>query len=128
MSVDMGFVFVQTSYLRHPKIVGLHERAVLLHLASILWTAEHLTDGYVPVTALRSLCDEAGIGARWRDHRVRDLVSRQLWDELPEGWHVHDFEDWNRSSTRAVVESNRAAAVERQRRHRERQDRESRRD
>lgn len=115
----MSFVFIQTSYLRHPKLAGLHERAVLLHLASILWTAEHLTDGYVPTSALRSLCEEASIVPRWRDRHVADLVSRGLWDELPTGWHVHNFERHNRSSTRAVVESNRAAAAERQRRRRD---------
>ena len=115
----MSYVFVQTGYLRHPKIAALGAQTVLLHLASILWTAEHLTDGYVPETALRALCSDVHIAPTHRIVHTRRLVDAQLWDVLPDGWHVHDFETHNRSSTRAVVESNRAAAVERQRRHRE---------
>jgi len=121
----MSFVFIHTGYLRHPKLVGLPAGAVLLHLASILWTAEHLTDGYVPESALTELGHTVNNASRWHRRNVQQLVNRGLWDELPNGWHVHDFEDWNRSSTREVVEANRTAARDRQRRHR---DSESRRD
>ena len=114
------YVYVHTGYLRHPKIVGLTVSQQRLHLASILWVAEHETDGYIPTTALRQLHDDATIARRWRQYSVRKLVEARLWDELPEGYHLHNFETHNRSSTRAVVEANRAAALERQRRYRDR--------
>jgi len=119
----MGFVYVQTSYFRHPKIVAVSDKAKLLHLASIMWTAEHLTDGFVPLDALSMLANEVSSRGRWRTKWVSELVDAHLWDELPTGWHVHNFEQHNRSSTRAVVEANRAATLARQRRHRERGDR-----
>ena len=118
----MGYVFVHTGYLRHPKLVGLNDSAKLLHLASILWTAEHQTDGYVPTTALRQLHDDAGIARRWRHDAVTKLVERGLWDALTDGYHVHNFEQHNRSSTREVVDANRRAAAERARRYRERKE------
>lgn len=114
----MSWVKIDTSYLSHPKIVGLHEQSKLLHLASILWTAEHLTDGDIPVSALRAVVDRASIAPRWAGHRVAELVSRGLWDELASGWHVHDFETHNRTSTRAFVERERESWADRQRRHR----------
>lgn len=114
----MGFVFVHTGYLRHPKITRVSDKAKLLHLASILWTAEHLTDGYVPPDALPTLCQAVSKSPRHRLSWVAELVSARLWDELPEGWHVHNFETHNRSSTRSVVEANRERWRERQRRAR----------
>jgi hypothetical protein len=114
----MPWVKVDTGYLTHPKIVGLPSRVVVLHLASILWTAEQLTDGYVPDRALISLSSRADLAPNRRRWAARQLVDRGLWDELPGGWHVHDFEIHNRSYTREVVEQKRAAARERQRDHR----------
>lgn len=111
----MPWVKIDTGYLTHPKILGLHPQAQMLHLASILWTAEHLTDGYVPVIALRSLCDRAVIAPRWASDRAHKLVDRGLWDVAPGGWHVHDFETHNRTSTREFVERERELARERQR-------------
>lgn len=99
----MAYVYVQTSYLRHPKLVAVSKDATLLHLASILWTAEHLTDGFVSSRALKQLCNDVRISVRTRDRRVKELVDAGLWDVLPEGWHVHNFERHNRSSTRHAV-------------------------
>ena len=42
------WVKLDTSYLRNPKITALHPQALLLHLASILWTADQLQDGHIP--------------------------------------------------------------------------------
>ena len=114
------WVKVEQSYLRHPKVARLSPEAKLLHLASILWTAEHLQDGYVPATALRQLCDDVPIASRWRRHYAVALVSAGLWDEVEDGWIVHDFDEHNHSSTRAVVEQERAATRERVRRYRKR--------
>lgn len=114
----MPFVFIDVSYLRHPKLRGVSGPARLLHLASILWTAEHLTDGFVPVTALRQLYDDANIAARHGQRHVVELTTGRLWEQATDGFLVHDFADHNWSSTRAVVEANRLANRERQRRKR----------
>jgi len=115
----MSYVFIHSGYFRHPKIKGVSNAAKLLHLASILWTAEHLTDGFLPSNSIDQLVFDLRLARNKRVILIRSLVDHGLWDELPNGWHVHDFEQHNRSSTRAVVESNRIAAAERQRRHRD---------
>ncbi len=119
----MGWVKLDTSYLRNPKVAPLHPAAKLLHVASILWTAEHLTDGYVPPTALRTLCDDVPIAVRWRRHHASALMRAGLWEPVVGtggGWMVHDFVTHNHTSTRAYVERERELAAERMRRMRER--------
>lgn len=116
----MAYVYIATGYLRHPKLTRVSRQAVLLHLASILWTAEHLTDGYLPSDALKRVQTDARIDPRTARERRMELVANGLWDQLPDGaFRVHDFEVHNRSATREAVEQNRAAWVERQRRHRD---------
>jgi hypothetical protein len=114
----MPWVKIETGYLSHPKIIELHPKVVLLHLASILWTAEQLTDGFVPDRALIDLSSRADLTPNRRRWAAGQLVDRGLWDELPGGWHVHDFERHNRTSTRAFVEHERELARERQTKHR----------
>jgi hypothetical protein len=118
------WVKVDTGYLAHPKLLGLHPSAKLLHLASILWTAEHLTDGYVPPKALRELSESVPIAVRWRGHHASALVDAGLWDvvEPPTlGWVVHDFTEHNAAATRAAVERNRELTRDRVARHRAQQ-------
>jgi hypothetical protein len=105
-------------YLGHPKLLGLEPRLVLLHVASILWTTEHLTDGYVPDRALIELSSRVDLGPTKRQWGARSLVDRGLWDECSGGWVVHDYAVHNRSSLRENVETNRARARERQERWR----------
>ena len=117
------WVKLDVGYLSHPKVIGLHQSAKLLHLASILWTAEHLTDGYVTPKALRELSESVPIAVRWRGHHASALVEAGLWDPVPAptgGWLVHDFTEHNASSTRAAVEKSREQVRERVARHRSR--------
>jgi hypothetical protein len=114
----MTWVKIDIGYLRHPKLSGLPTDAKVLHLASILWTAEHLTDGHVPHRSLTDLSQIADIHPRWAKRRAATLVEAGLWDLVPGGWHVHDFEEHNRTSTREYVQAEREAWRERQRRAR----------
>jgi hypothetical protein len=112
----LRWVKVDVGYMSHPKVLGLHANAKLLHIASILWTAEHLTDGYVPPRALRELSESVPIAVRWRAHHASALVAAGLWDEADSrvgGWVVHDFAEHNRSSTREIVEREREQTRER---------------
>lgn len=118
------WVKLDVGYLSHPKLLGLHHAAKLLHLASILWTAEHLTDGYITPIALRELSESVPIAVRWRKHHASALVTAGLWDPVPEprgGWIVHDFAEHNPGSTRAAVELAREQTRERVARHRARE-------
>ena len=103
------WVKLDTMYLDNPKIIGLHPQAVLLHLGSILWTAEHLTDGHIPDRAVTALGQKADITPRWVRRRVGSLVEHHLWLPVEDGWHVHDFEIMNPQATRKKVEAQRTA-------------------
>jgi hypothetical protein len=108
--VSQRWVKLDVGYFSHPKVVGLHPSAKLLHIASILWSAEHLTDGYVPSRALHRLVTIASLHTQHRATYARWLVDAGLWDECDPsigGWIVHDFAEHNHSSTRAAVEHSR---------------------
>lgn len=116
----MTWVKLDVSYLRNPKVRGLcSDKHRLLHLASILWTAEHLTDGYVPASALPELCQAASIGPSYRVRAAQALVRQQLWEQAADGWIVHDFAEWNAASTREEVQRRREQWRQRQRRRRD---------
>lgn len=122
-AVSARWAKVDVGYLSHPKLLGLSPPAKLLHLSSILWTAEHLTDGYVPARALLEVSRSVPTHSRHTRGYVQQLVERGLWDAVPapgNGWIVHDFAEHNRSSTRAVVERNMELTRDRVARHRAR--------
>lgn len=114
----MAWVKVDVAYLRNPKMRAVSPDARLLHLASILWTAEHLTDGILPRAVLRDLADTAQIDRRWASRRALELVGARLWDDACEAWIVHDFAWHNPTSTRANVEHERQLSRDRMRRWR----------
>ena len=103
------WIKLDTSYLRNPKITALHPQAVLLHLASILWTADQLQDGHVPARALHELGHQAGIDRAWTLRRAKQLVEHDLWVQNGDGWHIHDFEAMNPQAMRHKVEAQRKA-------------------
>lgn len=102
------WVKVDTSYLRNPKITSLSSQAVLLHLASILWTADQLTDGLIYDRTLAELAHAARIPKPQVSRRVSELEEAQLWERNGQGWHLHDFETMNAQALRAAVEKQRA--------------------
>jgi hypothetical protein len=102
------WIKLDVSYLRNPKIIGLHPQAVMLHLAGILWTADQLTDGHIPDRCLTDLGHQAHIDLRWVRRRASQLVEHHLWLPLTDGWHIHDFEIMNPQAMRKKVEEQRA--------------------
>jgi hypothetical protein len=103
------WVKIDTSYLRNPKIIAISPHAVLLHLASILWTADQLTDGHIPSEALPELEVEARISRRGNalETRTNELTKRALWVPNGDGFELHDFTSMNHQATRARVEKQR---------------------
>ena len=111
---------LDTSYLRNPKITGLTPPARLLHLASICWSADQLTDGHIPRRTLTVLAREAGIGTTMAAaKRAEELEEAGLWERNGgTGWQVHDFVEMNPGATRAGVEQQRQQWRQRQAKHR----------
>ena len=102
------WVKIDMSYLRNPKVTGVSSGAVLLHLASILWTADEGKDGELPAHILPSLANMARIPKASAAKRASELVDAGLWECNGAGWHVHDFAEMNPQAMRAAVEAQRA--------------------
>jgi len=107
-------VRIDTGYLRNPKIVGLNQSAILLHLAGILWTADQLTDGWIPSAASRELAAAARIDHRQVRARIDQLIDAGLWRPNGDGWLIHDFDAMNPQAMRHRVEAQRKRWRERQ--------------
>jgi hypothetical protein len=103
------WVKIDVSYLRNPKITALTPPAVLLHLASILWSADQLTDGTIYPRTLPELAHSARIPKASLPARITELETAGLWERNGDGWHLHDFEVMNRQALRAAVEKQRKA-------------------
>jgi hypothetical protein len=103
------WVKVDTSYLRNPKITALTPSGVLLHLASICYAADQLTDGQIPARTLAELAVAARLSPPQARRTADELVEHRLWVPNGDGWWLHDFATMNRQSLRAVVEKQRAS-------------------
>ena len=103
-----GWAPVDTGYLDNPKMLDVLDAsgtATLMHLASILYCAQHFTDGHIsPGVARRK------VGASRDDDRL--LIDAGLWHETghdcpdcpdpePGKVYVHNFLEHNRTAAQA---------------------------
>lgn len=101
---------VDDSFWSHPKTAGLSDSATALWVRAGTWSAQHLTDGRVPQSALRL----------FRGHRraVDALVDARLWEEAEGGYQFVNWDEWQPS--RDSVEEKRRLTRERVANHRRR--------
>lgn len=92
----------------HAKIVAAGNAAVGLWVRAGAWSAQQLTDGFIPDHIVKAL---------GRVTEASQLVSNNLWSRVDGGYLMHDFHDYNPS--RAEVEKDREDARQRMRRVRE---------
>jgi hypothetical protein len=106
---------VDDRFHHHPKAIAAGPAAIGLWTLAGSWSADHLTDGFIPRHCLASITPDP--------HRARlakRLVAAGLWDEVPgEGWQFHDWGDEGRQRTSEQVKAERKATRERQARFRE---------
>lgn len=95
MADKRAYFKLDVGYLTNPKVAALaldHPRVVLLHMASIAYAAQHLTDGVFPVRLLLML-------NRATDADAGLLYDSGLWVDLSNGnAEVHDFLEHQRSA------------------------------
>lgn len=106
----MPWFKVDDTLAMHPKVVGAGNAAMGLWVRAGSWSAQQLTEGRVPRAMLPVL------GGRARDAAA--LVDTGLWVTTDDGWAFHQWDE--RQPSREKVESERAAAAQRQRDARER--------
>lgn len=95
----------------HPKFAALSDAAQALWLRAGAWSAQHLTDGRIPLNI--------GPMIRLQQDAAQELVDAGLWRHDGDAWEFHDWCDYQ--PTREKVTSKRETDADRQRRHRERQ-------
>lgn len=78
--------------------------AFALDVRATLYSAKHLTDGFVPALILDVWFPERGAGEATRLTRI--LIEAGRWEAVEGGFLLHDFLDSNRS--REEVEAERA--------------------
>jgi hypothetical protein len=102
--------YVDDKFWSHPKTIGISLSAVGVWTMAGTWCMAHLTDGYIPSDALRMVCRRKTL------KEEQELVIRNLWTEVGDGYQFVDWLQWQRS--REYIESKRAASRDRQRKHR----------
>jgi hypothetical protein len=108
----LNWIRLDVNLLRNRKIMTLlslngGERALLLFIFGLCYCGEQGTAGAIPAVALPSLRGSSRLAAL--------LVSVGLWEEVPQGWEVHDFADYQPITMAALQRSERARTAARAR-------------
>ena len=88
---------VDDGFGNHPKTLGLSLEAVGLWTLAGAWCMRYLTDGHIPTEAVRAITT--------RQQPSRDLVARNLWVPIDDGYQFVDWAQYQR--TRGQVEAER---------------------
>lgn len=85
----LKWIRIDTQMFENPKLLYLKEdkqhRAIVVHLEGMAYSGRHALAGFIPKAALKV------IGATTADaHR---LVKAHLWEIVPGGWQIHDWDD-----------------------------------
>lgn len=89
-----NWIKVHNSMPQHPKLLRAGDRAAWLQVCGLCYANEHLTDGFIPRHALPVVAP----GVRGAEKLARLLVDVGMWDEVDDGWRIHDYTDHQRSA------------------------------
>lgn len=102
----MAWARYESGFRTHPKIhrvePALRPAAIALHLVATCYSAELLTDGFVPQDVLPAIAREAGIdlechGVTVSETVVESMLRNGLLDRRKNGYAVHDYLEYNPS-------------------------------
>lgn len=119
----MAWFKVDDKLHSHPKVIAVPLRSMGLWVKAGAWSADQLTDGFIPKAML------AILGSTSAD--ARHLVDAGLWSPVEGGWQFHDWQD-HQPARRDVLErreqdrQRKAEARAAKARKREEEDRDSR--
>jgi hypothetical protein len=122
------WVRIDDHFASHPKVLMAGPLAGWLHVAALCYCAQHLTDGFVALSAVRTLADfkEVGVSRQANLFEISGsvdaleladrLVDTGLWEAVQRrgrriGFRIHDYLEYNPS--KREVEAERAAARQR---------------
>ncbi len=88
--MGLPWVRLDTQFASNPKILELASgkkwRAAFVYVASLTYSGQHGTDGYIPLTALPF------IHATRND--ASDLARVGLWNVAPGGWDINGWDEF----------------------------------
>lgn len=94
----MTYAKVDDKFCEHPKVLDIGPLAEALWLRGLLYASRNTTDGFVPEGFVRRMADlPSGLDEANR------LLEAGLWTQEPDGYHIHDYGEWQRS--RAEIEA-----------------------
>jgi hypothetical protein len=108
------WVRLDDGFARHPKVAAAGPLAMAMQVAALCYCNQELTDGFVPRAVARTLLNfESDDGQTYWMMRVctddgRDeeltaefiwdcLISAGMWEKVPGGFRIHDYEDYQPS-------------------------------
>lgn len=118
----MTWAKIDDQMQHHPKIMAAGPIAELLQYRAIQYCCRYLTDGFLPVKAVASLLTgldgiglypsrqqrEGYMAVQGHDADELDwpsiMVAHGLWESRKNGFHVHDFLEYNRSKSDVLAE------------------------
>jgi len=112
----MIYVRLDTKALTNGKLLAAGPLAFTLYVKGLLYSKDHLLDGFIPANALPILV----IGMDDAKPVVADLVKQGLWVETDGGWTVGSDRWAEFQTTASQVNDSKRAAAERKARSRDR--------
>lgn len=89
---DRTYIRLHDGMPDHPKVVGLSDRAFRLYVESLCWCSRHLTDGVVPIAAMKRM-------GGWTPATVKELGEARLIERGETAdWHIHDYTQHQRTA------------------------------
>jgi hypothetical protein len=101
----MVWLKIDDQVAHHPKFVEAGPCASWLWVCGNSYCNKYLTDGFIPLSALRT------IGVDNARKVAERLVAARLWEQVEGGYQVHDFHDFNPTA----AEVNRKRKLDRER-------------
>ena len=104
----MPWVYIDDHFDDHPKVLAareIHRDAPWLFVAGLCYCRRSNSDGVILAPQVPRLVSHFQKGA------VRALLEVGLWDEVPGGYRVHDYLEWNRTSGAKSASARNAAQV-----------------
>ncbi len=98
----MGWVKLYDDMADHPKILRVGPLAGWLYVCALQYANRYLTDGFIPTAVVPSLArlDDTDVWGL-----VGALVGAGLWDDLPDGFQIHNY--LKRQSSAAQIKAGR---------------------
>lgn len=117
----MPWVKIDDHFDEHPKLAAVGPLSWGMWLAGIAYCNRNLTDGFIPRNKAHALCSFEYIdteGRIWELGRacgmsgedidsewvIGTLVDGDLWEQVPGGYRIHDYEDYQPTKAQVLAE------------------------